>query len=104
MMGKSPTRVPVAAVKRPRMADVVPAHRVHLIPDQLIPWVLAASLLFGLTMLMLALTARAENQPMRGAVLPQLPGNANDFARDFFHHEVEAQAADHSLWSFHETR
>jgi hypothetical protein len=37
-------------------------------------------------------------------VLSQLPANANDFARDFFHHEVEAQTQDRSLWTYRETK
>jgi hypothetical protein len=111
MLGKVRSRLPVAAVKRPRLSHVFPAHRHgHLIPDQLIPWLFAALLLFGLTVLMLALTARADTiarHPTSGAaaaVLPQLPADANDFARDFFHHEVEAQTQDHSLWSYRETK
>ncbi|HUE42841.1 MAG TPA: hypothetical protein VMP12_04715 [Candidatus Sulfotelmatobacter sp.] len=103
--------MPRVATKKPRASHVYPAHHAaHLIPDQLIPWLLAALLLFGLAMLTLALTARAESasfEKISGAgagVLAQLPANANDFARDFFHHEVEAQTQDHSLWSFRETK
>jgi hypothetical protein len=107
MLGKSPSRLPVAVVKRPRASHVYPAHHsLHLIPDQLLPWLFAAALVFGLAMLTLALTARGDTTTNRGgaAVLPQLPSNANDFARDFFHHEVEAQTQDHSLWRYHETK
>jgi hypothetical protein len=112
MLGRSPIIVPTAATKRPRLSHVYhPHHAAHVIPDQLIPWLLAASLLFGLVMLTLSLIARADGTsdtvktPRAGAgVLAQLPANANDFARDFFHHEVEAQTQDHSLWSFRETK
>ncbi|MBV9887754.1 MAG: hypothetical protein JO119_14505 [Acidobacteria bacterium] len=91
------------------MSHVYPAshHTAHLIPDQLLPWLLAASLLLGLTILMLALTARAESTPRvmsRAGVLVQLPPDANDFASDFFHHEIEAQMRDNSLWSYRETK
>jgi len=111
MLGKTPSRFPRAATKRPRANHVYPTHHAaHLIPDQLIPWLLAALLLFGLAMLTLALSARADdgapgkNASAGGGILAQLPANANDFARDFFHHEVEAQGQDHSLWSFRETK
>lgn len=110
MLGKTLSRLPRVATKRPRISHVHPAHHAaHVIPDQLVPWLLAASLLLGLAMLTLALTARADSAA-RGMIragariLPQLPANANDFARDFFHHEVEAQMQDHSLWSFRETK
>jgi len=110
MLGKSPSRVPVATIKRSRAQHALPAHHAHLIPDQLLPWLLAAALLLGLAMLTLALTARADSRP-RGAVShggaaiqSQLPANADDFARDFFDHEVNAQKQDHSLWSYHETK
>jgi hypothetical protein len=118
MLGKSSSRLPRVArtaARRPRGGHVYPAHNsTHLIPDQLVPWLLAALLLFGLAMLTLALTARAESNPprsassasigSRAAVMSQLPADANDFARDFFHHEVEAQTQDHSLWSYHEAK
>jgi hypothetical protein len=110
MLGKSPSRLPRVATKRPRVTQVYPSHHTaHVIPDQLIPWLLAAFLLFGLAMLTLALTVRADAIPPNaasrgGAVLAQLPANADDFARDFFHHEVEAQTQDHSLWSFRESK
>lgn len=111
MPGKSPSRVPAVTAKRPRASHVFSAHRVHLIPNQLLPWLLAAALLLGLAMLTLALTARADSRP-RGAasnasaagIQPQLPADANDFARAFFDHEVEAQKLDHSLWSYRETK
>ncbi len=112
MLGKSPSRLPVRAVKRPRASHVFPAHR-QVIPCQLVPWLLAAALLFGLAMLTLALTVHADTTASNpatpgaragAAVLAQLPSNANDFARDFFHHEVEAQTQDHSLWSYRETK
>ena len=111
MLGKSPSRLPRVATKRPRVNHVYPAHHAaHLIPDQLIPWLLAALLLFGLAMLTLALTVRADTNVHSaassggGAVLAQLPANANDFARGFLQNEVEAQTQDHSLWSFRETK
>src|SRR5580693_6621168 len=117
MLVKSSSRLPRivrTAEKRPRGGHVYPAHHAsHLIPDQLVPWLLAALLMFGLAMLTLALTARADSNPMRSAggaasrraaVLPQLPSDANDFARDFFDHEVKAQTQDHSLWSYREAK
>jgi hypothetical protein len=111
MLGKSPYRVPLATTKRSRASHVLSAHRAHLIPDQLLPWLFAATLLLGLAILTLALSARADTQPRAvsegvgaAAVLSQLPANANDFARDFFHHEVEAQMQDRSLWSYRETK
>jgi hypothetical protein len=58
MLGKSSFRLPRVAMKEPRSGDVHPAHHAaHLIPDQLIPWLLAASLLLGLAMLILVLAA-----------------------------------------------
>jgi hypothetical protein len=110
MQGKSRSRVPVVATKRSRLSHALPPQRLHLIPDQLLPWLLAAALLLGLAMLTSALTARADSRPAggasaaRAAVLSQLPANANDFARDFFDHEVAAQMQDHSLWSYRETK
>jgi len=114
MLGKSPSRLPHAAQKRPRVGHVYPPnHAAHLIPDQLIPWLLAASLLLGLAILSLALTARAEPAPPAKAtprvvssasILVQLPPNADDFARAFFRHEVEQQMRDTSLWSYRETK
>ncbi len=117
MLVKSSSRLPRivrTAEKGPRGGHVYPAHHAsHLIPDQLVPWLLAALLMFGLAMLTLALTARADSNPMRSAggaasgraaVLPQLPSDANDFARDFFDHEVKAQTQDHSLWSYREAK
>jgi hypothetical protein len=113
MLGKSPSlpsrlSVTATAVKKPRVSHTYPAHHApHLIPDQLIPWLLAASLLLGLAILISVLTAHAEGASRsRGAaaVLAQLPANANEFARDFFHHEVQAQSQDHSLWSYRETK
>ncbi len=112
MLGKSSSRLPVRAVKRPRAFHVFPAHR-QVIPCELIPWLLAAALLFGLATLTLALSAHADTTAGKSAassaaaasaVLAQLPSNANDFARDFFHHEVEAQTQDQSLWSYRETK
>ena len=110
MLGKSPSRVTADTAKRPNLPRVLSNHHSHLIPDQLLPWLLAASLLLGLAMLTLALTARADSQP-RGAVLrggaviqALLPANADDFARDFFDHEVDAQKQDHALWSYRETK
>jgi hypothetical protein len=112
MLRKSPSRLPHIAPKRARFSHVYPpSHAAHLIPDQLIPWLLAASLLLGLAILSLALTARAEPTPpatprvvSSAGILVQLPSNANDFARDFFHHEVEEQTRDNSLWSYRETK
>jgi hypothetical protein len=107
MLGKSPSRLPVVAVKRPRVSHVYPAHHsLHLIPDQLLPWLFAAALVFGLAMLMLVLAAHADTTASEAgsAVVAQLPSNADDFARDFFHHEVEAQTQDHSLWRYHEIK
>ena len=113
MQWRSPSKLPGVAAKGPRAGHVYSAHHAaHVIPDQLIPWLLAASLLLGLAMLMLALTARAETTAS-GAVsagaggagiLAQLPANANDFAREFFQHEIASQQQDHSLWSFRETK
>jgi len=57
-----------------------------------------------LAMLTLALSAHADTNAGNSAVMAQLPSDANDFARDFFHHEVEAQAKDNSLWSYRETK
>jgi hypothetical protein len=58
MLGKSSFRLPRVAMKEPRDSHVHPAHHAaHVIPDQLIPWLLAASLLLGLAMLILALAA-----------------------------------------------
>lgn len=113
MLRKSPSRMPVAASKRPRTLNVLPHHhRAHLIPDQLLPWLLAAALLLGLAMLTLALTARADSGSRAAVsdagaaagIQAQLPADANDFARQFFNHEVEAQKDDHSLWSYRETK
>jgi hypothetical protein len=109
MLRKSSSRLPVTAVKKPRVSHVFPArHAPHIIPDQLLPWLLAASLLLGLAILLSELSAHAETSGSRprGArvVLAQLPANANDFARDFFDHEVEAQTQDRSLWSYRETK
>jgi hypothetical protein len=111
MLGKTPSRLRRNEPKRPRASHVYPAHHAtDLIPCQLIPWLLAALLLLGLTILMLALSARADstqppvNSSSAAAVLVQLPSNANEFARDFFHHEVEAQTQDHTLWRFRETK
>jgi hypothetical protein len=107
MLGKSPSRVPIATIKRQRAHHTLPAHHVHLIPVQLLPWVFAAALLLGLAMLTLALTAKADSAggTVAGAVIQtQLPADANDFARDFFDHEVEAQKQDHSLWSYRESK
>jgi hypothetical protein len=103
MLGKSPSRLPVRAVKRPRASHFFSVHR-QVIPCELIPWLLAAALLFGLAMLTLALSAHADTNAGNSAVMAQLPSDANDFARDFFHHEVEAQAKDNSLWSYRETK
>jgi hypothetical protein len=113
MLGKWPSRLPSNPPKRARIVPVYPAHHAaHVIPYQLIPWLLAASLLLGLAMLMLAFGARGDGVP-RGAVLTssgggrvlaQLPSDPNDFARDFFYHEIDAQTKDHSLWSFRETK
>jgi hypothetical protein len=109
MLRKSSSRLPETAVKKPRVSHVVPAHHaLHLIPDQLLPWLLVASLLLGLAILVSELSANAEEAGIRSrgvrAVLAQLPANANDFARDFFDHEVDAQTQDHSLWSYRETK
>jgi hypothetical protein len=59
MPGKSSSTFPHIAPKRARVSQVYPAHHhtAHLIPDQLIPWLLAASLLLGLAILSLALNA-----------------------------------------------
>jgi hypothetical protein len=38
------------------------------------------------------------------AVAQQLPANANAFARDVLHHEVEAQTLDHVLWAYSERK
>lgn len=58
MLGKPPLRFPRVALKKSRLSHAYPSHHTaHLISDQLIPWLLAASLLFGLAMLTLALTA-----------------------------------------------
>ena len=61
MLGRSPSRLPVvAARRRPRGSHVVPNHRhVHLIPCQLIPFLLLAALLFGLALLTLAFSAHS---------------------------------------------
>lgn len=109
MLRKSSSRLPHGAPKRARVSHVYPAshHTAHLIPDQLLPWLLAASLLLGLAILTLALTARAESTPRvvsSAGLLVQLPPNANDFASDFFHHEIEEQMRDNSLWSYRETK
>jgi hypothetical protein len=114
MLRKSSSRLPQIAPRKSRAVHAYPAHHTtHLIPDQLIPWVLAASLLLGLAILSLALTARgeptalAESTPRvvsSAGILVQLPPNANDFASDFFHHEVEEQMRDNSLWSYRETK
>lgn len=113
MQGRSSSKLPGVAAKRPRVVHVYPAHHAgHVIPDQLVPWLLAASLLLGLAMLTLALSVRAETSvrgslsagAARAGILAQLPANANDFARDFFQHEVAAQQQDQSLWSFRETK
>ena len=113
MLGKSPSRLPHIAPKRARVEHIDSAHHATpLIPDQLLPWLFAAGLLLGLAMLTLALTARADSAapralPSAGAaagILEKLPSNANDFARDFFRHEVQAEMMDNSLWSFRETK
>jgi hypothetical protein len=56
MLGKTSFRMPRLAMKKSRVSPAYPVnHTAHLIPDQLIPWLLAASLLLGLTMLVLVL-------------------------------------------------
>jgi hypothetical protein len=108
MFRKISSKSPAAVARKSRATHVLPAHRsTHLFPCELLPWLLAAALLLGLTMLTLALTVHADSGSAANgeAVLTnKLPANANDFARDFFHHEVEAQAQDHSLWSYRELR
>ena len=60
MMGKSLSRFAVAAERRPRSSHVLPGHRhVHLIPCQIVPFLFAAALLFGLALLTLAFSAHA---------------------------------------------
>ncbi len=56
MPGKSIYGLRKLATKKPHVSHVYPTHQAtHLIPDQLIPWLLAATLLLGLAMLTLAL-------------------------------------------------
>jgi hypothetical protein len=60
MLGKSPSKVPVATGRRARSSHVLPSHRhIHIIPCQVIPFLFAAALLFGLALLMLAIRAHA---------------------------------------------
>jgi hypothetical protein len=111
MLGKSSSESPTRFVKRARVSRVVPTHRsTHIFPDQLLPWLLAAALLFGLAMLTLALTARGDAVPgvaglrgrnaVRWLIASGLPSDADEFARNFFQHEVQAEQQDRALWSY----
>jgi hypothetical protein len=117
MLRKPSSKLPARIAKRTRAPHALPTHRSnHILPDQLLPWLLAAALLFGLAMLTLALTARADALPaepraglpsghaVRAVIAGVVPADADDFARNFFQHEVQAESQDHALWSYRATK